>query len=65
MKPQQKGIEVGDEAVAVSRLAPIGMIRLQDGTKIEAASVDGLVNAGTRVVIDSMEAEKIFVKKVK
>lgn len=65
VKPQQKGIEVGDEAVAVSRLAPIGMIRLENGTKAEAASVDGLVNAGTKVVIDSMEAEKIFVKKVK
>ena len=46
-------------------MCPIGMIRLENGTKVEAASVDGLVNAGTRVVIDSMEAEKIFVKKVK
>lgn len=65
VKPEQKGIATGDAAVAVSRLAPIGMIRLEDGTKVEAASVDGLINAGTKVVVDSIVAEKIFVKKDK
>lgn len=64
-KPEQKGIAAGDCGVATSRLAPIGMIRLDDGTKVEAASIDGLINAGTRVVIDSIASEKIFVKKDK
>ena len=65
VKPEQKGITVGDSAIAVSRLAPIGMIRLEDGTKVEAASVDGLINAGTPVVVETIESEKIFVKKDK
>jgi membrane-bound ClpP family serine protease len=65
VKPEQKGITAGDKGVALSRLAPIGMIRLEDGTKVEAASVDGLINAGTTVVVDSIAAEKIFVKKDK
>ncbi|MBO4557643.1 MAG: nodulation efficiency protein D (NfeD) [Bacteroidales bacterium] len=65
VKPEQKGISAGDTAVATTRLAPIGMIRFEDGRKVEAASVEGLVNPGTKVVVDSIEAEKIFVKKVK
>ena len=65
VKPEQKGIEAGATAVAISRLAPIGMIRLEDGTKVEAASSDGLINAGTNVVVESVVAEKIFVKKIK
>ena len=65
VKPEQKGIEAGATGVAVSRLAPIGMIRLEDGTKVVAASADGLINAGTPVVVDSVVSEKIFVKKVK
>ena len=65
VKPEQKGIATGATGVAVSRLAPIGMIRLDDGTKVEAASSDGLINAGTRVEVDSVVSEKIFVKKIK
>ncbi len=53
----------GREAVAVTDLRPVGEIRL-DGTRYEAASQVGLIEAGSRVVVVSAESGKLRVKAV-
>ena len=60
----KKGIEVGSKGVTVTRLAPMGMVRFEDGTKAEVNSADGFVDPGREVVVDSIDGEKIFIKKL-
>lgn len=59
----RKGIAVGSKGTAVTRLAPMGMVRFEDGTKAEVCSAEGFLDQGTDVVVTSMEDEKIFIKK--
>jgi len=58
------GVAVGTKGTAITRLAPMGMVRLEDGTKIEVNSADGFIDQGTEVVVDSIVEEKIFIKKL-
>ncbi len=60
----KKGIEVGKKGVTVTRLAPMGMVRFEDGTKAEVNSADGFVDPGRDVIVDSIDGEKIFIKKL-
>lgn len=60
----KKGIEVGSKGVTVTRLAPMGMVRFEDGTKAEVNSADGFVDPGREVVVDAIDGEKIFIKKL-
>ncbi len=60
----QKGITVGKKAVTVTRLAPMGMVRFEDGTKAEVNSTEGFVDPGKDVEVCAVEEEKIFVKKL-
>ena len=60
----QKEVTVGKKGVTVTRLAPMGMVRFEDGTKAEVNSADGFVDPGKEVVVDSIEGEKIFIKKL-
>ena len=60
----KKGIEVGKKGVTVTRLAPMGMVRFEDGTKAEVNSADGFVDPGREVVVDAIDGEKIFIKKL-
>lgn len=53
----------GREAVAVTDLRPVGEIRL-DGVRHEAASQVGLIEAGTRVVVVSVESGKLRVRAI-
>lgn len=57
------GIAVGSKGVAITRLAPMGMVRFEDGTKAEVSSADGFLDQGTEVIVTNLEEEKIFVKK--
>ena len=59
----KKGIEVGSKGVAETRLAPMGMVRFEDGTKAEVSSADGFLDPGCPVVVSAIEGEKIFIKK--
>lgn len=60
----KKGIEIGSKGIAETRLAPMGMVRFEDGTKAEVSSADGFIDPGCQVVVSSMEGEKIFIKKI-
>jgi membrane-bound ClpP family serine protease len=54
-------ITVGDQGIAVSRLAPMGFIDIQ-GKELEAYSETGYVDRGTTVVVVRCEKDKIIVK---
>lgn len=58
------GIEVGSKGVAITRLAPMGMVRFENGTKAEVSSAEGFVDQGSEVVVTATEDEKIFIKKL-
>ena len=60
----QKTVTVGSKGVAITRLAPMGMVRFEDGTKAEVSSADGFLDQGTEVIVTNLEEEKIFVKKL-
>ena len=59
-----KGIEVGKRGTTVTRLAPMGMVRFEDGSKAEVSSADGFIDPGCEVEVSAIEGEKIFIKKV-
>lgn len=54
------GLKVGDKGIAVSRLAPMGKIRVGD-VVAEAKSRDGFVDEGTPIVILHVESDQILV----
>ena len=60
----RNNITVGMKGSAVTRLAPMGMVRFEDGTKAEVCSADGFLDQGAEVVVDSIDGEKIFIKKL-
>ena len=60
----QKTVAVGTKGTAVTRLAPMGMVRFEDGSKAEVNSIDGFIDPGAEVVVDSINGEKIFIKKL-
>ena len=61
---ENKGIAVGSKGTTVTRLAPMGMVRFEDGTKAEVASAEGFIDPGCEVEVCSVEGEKIFIKKL-
>ena len=60
----QKTVAVGTKGTSVTRLAPMGMVRFEDGSKAEVNSLDGFIDPGAEVVVDSINGEKIFIKKL-
>ena len=56
-------VKVGDEGVAVSRLAPMGSIMVNDN-KLEARSLNGFIDENEKVVITKFEGNIAVVKKV-
>ena len=61
---ERKPIAVGSKGTALTRLAPMGMVRFEDGTKAEVASADGFLDQGCEVIVTAVENEKIFIKKL-
>ncbi len=60
--PETKGLKAGMEGIATTRLNPMGRAKI-GGFDLEVRSIDGLIDERTEIVIDSIEDEKIFVKK--
>ena len=60
----QKTVAVGTKGTSVTRLAPMGMVRFEDGSKAEVNSLDGFIDPGAEVIVDSINGEKIFIKKL-
>ena len=55
------GIVQGDEGIAVSRLNPMGKIRVK-GITVEAKSIDGFVDENTPIVVAGIDASNLLVK---
>lgn len=54
-------IKVGDTAICLTRLAPMGKIRVGD-YEVEASSISGLINEKTEVEVVKVDKHKIIVK---
>ncbi|MBQ7222158.1 MAG: NfeD family protein [Bacteroidales bacterium] len=62
--PAEKGIEPGMPGVTVTRLNPVGRVRLADKLDVEAQSEDGLIDPQCEIVVSRVEEDKVFVKKL-
>lgn len=56
-------VHVGSQGKTITRLAPMGSARLEDKT-VEVTSLEGMLDAGTDIVVERIESNKIFVRKV-
>lgn len=54
-------IQVGDEGITISRLAPIGKASIK-GKIVEASTVGELINPNTPIIVVHVETNKIIVK---
>lgn len=54
-------VKQGDEALAITRLNPMGKIIVKEQT-IEAESLSGLIDPGTELIITEVHKSKVFVK---
>jgi membrane-bound ClpP family serine protease len=59
--PEQKGIKAGDSGIALTRLAPMGKIRISN-VDVEATSREGIINTGQTVEVVKVDGTKIIVK---
>jgi membrane-bound ClpP family serine protease len=59
--PRDTGLQVGDEGITLSRLAPIGKARFRDVT-VEAKSVNDFINEHTPVVIVRIDGYNVIVE---
>ena len=57
-------IQIGDQALTSSRLAPMGKVTLQTGEEVEAESLDGFIDPKTPVEIVRIEGNTVVVKKL-
>lgn len=55
------GIEPGDEGITISRLNPIGKIRVK-GITVEAKSFNGFVDENTPVIVVRVDANNVLIK---
>lgn len=60
---EEEEVAVGDRGIAATRLGPIGTARINDKS-YEVTSLEGMIDAGTRVEIVHIENNKIYVKPV-
>lgn len=61
-KPEEKGLQVGQEGISTTRLAPMGKVDF-DGISMEVTSEDGIIDPKTAVVITKIQDNKIYVTK--
>jgi membrane-bound ClpP family serine protease len=56
-------LKIGDKGNTISRLNPIGNIRVND-QKFEASSIGDFIDANTPIEITNIEGNKVTVKPV-
>ncbi|MDY3979682.1 MAG: NfeD family protein [Tidjanibacter sp.] len=61
--PQEESVEVGQQGVAVTRLAPIGRIEI-NGKNFEAKSVDAFIDQKSKIEVVGFENFSVLVKKI-
>ncbi|MDR2448861.1 MAG: NfeD family protein [Prevotellaceae bacterium] len=59
--PEEKGVKTGDSGIALTRLAPMGKIRINT-VDVEATSREGIINTGQTVEVVKIDGAKIIVK---
>lgn len=59
----EAAIQVGDEGISISRLAPMGKA-LINGQYFEVSSTGDLIDEQTEIVVTKIEFNKIYIKKV-
>lgn len=62
-EPKANEFTVGQAGKAVTRLAPMGSARIGDKT-VEVTSVEGMIDSGSDIIVERVEENKVFVKKV-
>lgn len=60
---EEEEVAVSDRGIAATRLGPIGTARINDKS-YEVTSLEGMIDAGTRVEIVHIEHNKIYVRPV-
>ena len=55
-------VKVGDKAVTISRISPMGSILL-NGKKIEAKSLTGFIDENTDVIIEKIENTVVIIRE--
>ena len=56
-------VNEGDEAVAVSRLAPMGKIKI-NGSVVEAKSLNDFIDEGEKVVVLKVQTTNVIVQRI-
>ena len=59
--PKADSFTPGQEGKAVTRLAPMGTARIAE-KNVEVTSTEGMIDAGTDIVVTRVEENKVFVK---
>lgn len=60
--PQQKGVNIGDSGVTITRLAPIGKVKINDEI-YEAKSYDVFIDQSKEITVVGFENFNVIVKK--
>ncbi len=60
---QSTHIKVGDTGICISRLAPIGKVRIGE-IEIEAKSQDGFIDDATPIEIIALDGNKVIVRPI-
>lgn len=60
--PEDRGLSVGMKGVAITRLAPMGMVEINH-VKIEATSYEGVIDPARPVEIVKIDGVKVVVKE--
>ena len=56
-------VNAGDRGKAVTRLAPMGTVRINE-SRMEATALEGMIDAGTEIEVAHIEKNKIYVRPV-
>ena len=62
--PGIEGINAGDRGIAVTRLAPMGTVRVKEMT-FEAKSLAGFIDPKTEIEVVKISPSQILVKPIK
>jgi membrane-bound ClpP family serine protease len=62
-KPEEKGIHVGQKGVTITRLCPMGKIKIGDQF-LEATGTEGIIDPGKEIEISLIDDNKIYVKLI-
>ncbi|MDR2293287.1 MAG: NfeD family protein [Prevotellaceae bacterium] len=63
VSPSLKNIEIGDEGIAITRLSPMGKVRIKN-IDLEARSVLEFIEHNSKIVVLKFEDSKVIVKKI-